>query len=300
MKLADYSQAVSAPQLDFGLRAGGFEGVFHYLAGTAGWALRIEDPAVVAGIRERGWPQLGIDIPRSPADVDGAATAARVAQVYGFGPGLRLGLDVEPSRFVLDPAGWTAAADRWCDQVRAAGFSPGPYGTDVTVAACGSRADWCWRAKPGQCDPAGPGLAAGFLAGARAAQCGVETWGGVEFDVSYSQFTVGGSPVAVSFPAHDEAEGFVDAVLYGALLDELAPTPADREHWVQIALEQGLWACADQFLTNPDVVTHRQARAQLLADYQGGKLGGTPAVDTVIAEIIRRLTPAPAAAQVGG
>lgn len=279
MKLADYSQQVTAPQLDFGLRAGGFEGVFHYLAGTPGFALRIETPEVVKGIRERGWPQLGIDIPRLPANVDGAAVATRAAQLYGFGAGLRIYLDIEPAQYRIDPGSWPGAADRWCDAVRAAGFSPGVYGVDDTLASCANHADSIWRAKPGQCDPAGPGLADAFYAGRRAVQCSSGTWGGIEFDVNFSQFsTVGGDPVAVSFPARDEAEGFVDAVLFGGLLDQLAPTAADREYWVALALAQGLWAAADQFLMHPDVAAHRALRVQLLADYTAGKLGGSVVV----------------------
>src|SRR5690348_5325084 len=139
MKLADYSQAVTADQLDAALRAGGFEGVFHYVAGSPGWVRRIELPSVVAAIRTRGWPQIGIDIP-TLARIDGAAAAARARDVYGFGPGFRLALDIEPSLFEQDRAGWAAAADRWCDQVRAAGLSPGVYGTDATVAACANHA----------------------------------------------------------------------------------------------------------------------------------------------------------------
>lgn len=191
MKLADYSQRVTVDQLDAALRAGGFDGVFHYLAGTDGFALRIEDPAVVAGIRAKGWPQAGIDIPRDPPLVNGAAAAARAKGMYGCPPGFEIYLDIEPARFVLDPAGWARAADVWCDDVRHEGLSPGVYGVDETLAACANHADTVWRAKPGMCDPAGPGLADAFFAGRRIVQCGVLTAGGVEFDVSYSQFTVG-------------------------------------------------------------------------------------------------------------
>ena len=59
MKLADYSSAVTVDQLDAALRAGGFEGVFHYTSGS--FARRIESVEVVEGIRARGWPQLAID-----------------------------------------------------------------------------------------------------------------------------------------------------------------------------------------------------------------------------------------------
>lgn len=191
MRLADYSQPVTVDQLDAALRQGSFEGVFHYLSGTPGYVLRVEDPTVVAGIRARGWQQAGIDLPYASSSADGAAFAS-VARSYGFPPSSRMYLDIEPDRFAVAPASWPAAANRWCDAVRAAGLSPGIYGTDATVAACSDHADTIWRAVPGQCDPAGPGLAPTFFAGRRAIQCQSGMWGGVSFDVSFSQFTLGG------------------------------------------------------------------------------------------------------------
>lgn len=207
-KLADYSQTVTVDQLDAALRAGGFEGVFHYLAGTPGFALRIEDPAIVEGIRARGWPQAGIDIPRDPINVDGAGTGVRARDAYGCPPGTEIYLDIEPARFAIDPASWPRAADGWCDAIRETGFVPGVYGTDATIAACANHADRIWRASSGPppagpgCDPAGPGLAATFFAGNRIVQCGSGVWGGVEFDVSFSQFILGAD---MSFTDADRA-----------------------------------------------------------------------------------------------
>ena len=189
MKLADYSQVVTADQLDVALRAGGFEGVFHYTSGSL--ARRLELPAVVADIRGRGWPQLAIDVPHL-ATVDGDGAARVATDAYGFPAGALIALDIEPDEFRADPAGWAAAADGWCEGVRARRLSPGVYGVDATVAACANRADFIWRAKPGQCDPAGPGLAADFFAGRRIVQCGAAFFAGVEMDISFSQFTIGG------------------------------------------------------------------------------------------------------------
>jgi hypothetical protein len=191
VRLGDYSDRVTVDQLDAALRAGAFEGVWHYVHGS--FARRLEDPAVVAGIRARGWPQAAIDVPHL-VDIDGAA-AVRAAIAYGFGAGALLGLDVEAEEFDADPAGWTAAADRWCPAVRAAGLSPGVYGPDRAVSACATAADWIWRARPGMCDPAGPGLAATFKAGRRIVQCGNGVFAGLEMDVSYSQFPIGGDPM---------------------------------------------------------------------------------------------------------
>lgn len=186
MKIADYSTRVSVDQLDRALRAGGFDGVFHYLSGN--FARRLETQQVISGIRALGWPQLGIDVPTLNA-VDGSS-AVIAAMACGFGLRFRLALDIEPSEFDADPEGWAEAADRWCDSVRSKGMTPGIYGVDRTVAACANHAEWIWRAKPDQCDPAGPGLAPDFFAGRRMVQCGVGTWEGIEMDVSYSQFTV--------------------------------------------------------------------------------------------------------------
>lgn len=273
MRLADYSQTVTVDQLDAALRAGQFEGVAHYMAGTPGWVIRIEDPAVVDGIRTRGWPQFGIDVPRSPSDVNGAATAVVLAQTYGCPAGFVVYLDVEPVVFALDAAGWAAAADRWCDDIRTAGFSPGPYGNDATVAACGSRANTIWRAKPGQCDPAGPGLADAFMAGRRIVQCGSGAWGGVEMDVNYSQFAIGGA--VASFPASDQAESEVD-LAYMTMTGHGAPTAADREYWAQIALTQGLQSMVDGIATSVEAQQHQADQAKMLALFRAGAFTSGP------------------------
>ena len=251
MKLADYSQVVTADQLDKALRAGGFDGVFHYLAGTPGFALRIEHPAVVSSIRKLGWPQAGIDIPRSPADVDGEATAVRARDVYGCLPGFRIFLDIEPLNFDADRFAWPLAADRWCDQIRAAGMSPGIYGTDDTVAACANHADAIWRAKPGECDPAGPRLDPTFFAGRRAIQCSGGVWGGVEFDVSYSQFSIAGDDFMANGPLADPntQQNLIDGVtriitlladgeqaIWDPVAGRLKPVPADWPNWLPVTL----------------------------------------------------------------
>lgn len=189
MKLADYSAVVTYQELDAALAAGGFEGVFHYLGDD--FALREEDPLLVAYIRARGWPQAGIFVPSLQA-VNGAADAQRALFTYGFPQSSPHFLDIEPGEFAADPAGWANAADAWCDAMRAAGLSPGVYGTDLTVAACANHADLIWRAKPGQCDPAGPGLDPSFFAGRRASQCDQAVFAGVAMDVSYSEFQLGG------------------------------------------------------------------------------------------------------------
>lgn len=188
MKLADYSQAVTADELDAALRAGQFDGVWHYTSGS--FALRIESPDVVAAIRARGWPQGAIDVPRLQ-DVDGRWAAA-TARRYGYPDQAVLMLDVEPDEFRSDPESWVQAGERWCDDVRASGLTPCGYGTDVTVAACFTRAEVIVRAVPGMCDPDGPGLAASFLTGHRGVQCANGTWAGVEMDVTYTEFDLGG------------------------------------------------------------------------------------------------------------
>src|SRR3981081_1983793 len=95
-KFLDYSQVVTPDQLDRALRAAGCDAVAHYLSGN--FALRIEDPAVVQAIRARGWQQCGISVP-TLGGVDGAGAAAAALDVYGFGAGFQLALDIEPDEF---------------------------------------------------------------------------------------------------------------------------------------------------------------------------------------------------------
>jgi hypothetical protein len=288
MKLADYSQVVTVDQLDAALRAGGFEGVFHYLSGTPGWVRRIETLDVVAGIRSRGWPQFGIDIPLLNAiDGDGAA---RATIGYGFGPGFRLALDIEPVLFTADPAGWAVAADRWCDLVRSHGLSPGVYGTDETVSACANHADWIWRAKPGECDPAGPGLNPAFFAGQRAIQCGQGTFGTVNMDVSYSQFAItGGIDVLATGPLSDPtiqqqlldtASRILTLLADGqqATVDpttgELHPVPASWPNWLPTTL--ALLQAKVDALSTPTVDVNALAAALVAAP------GFTDALSTAV------------------
>jgi hypothetical protein len=268
MKLADYSQEVTVDQLDGALRAGGVEGVFHYLAGTHGFALRIETPEVVKGIRARGWRQLGIDIPTLDF-VDGEAAARRTGEVYGFGPGFRLALDIEPAQFALDPAGWVTTADGWCGKVRSHGYSPGVYGTDATVAACANHADWIWRAKPGLCEPAGPGLAAGFFDGHRAIQCDKATFQHVDFDVNFSQFTLGDEAM---FGPEDIASAIAEITYFSVL--NRAPEPGAIDGHIKVGMKQGLRAMVEGICTSDEANNDLTQFHRLMADFTAGKLGG--------------------------
>lgn len=215
---ADYSQPVTVTELDGALRSAGANGVWHYVHGNN--ARRVEFPAVVKGMASLGWKQAGIDVPTLD-QVDGAAAVAAMA-ACGLGPGYILALDIEPSEFDAFPNAWPGAADEWCDAVRAAGYRPVVYGTDVTLAACGNHADAIWRAEPGDCDPAGPGiggLAPGFFAGRRANQCMNGTYNGVELDLSISQFTMSttGEEMTLTSEEHDALITIRDELLKSAL-----------------------------------------------------------------------------------
>lgn len=190
---ADYSQVVTVAQLDGALHAGAFDAVWHYIGDD--FARREEDPDVVAGIRALGWPQGAIVVVRAPSSVDPVGDIARLRN-YGFPPGARLLLDIEPTVFDQDPVGWANAANQWALVVRAGAYSPVVYGVDRTVAACGNLTDAILRAVPGMCDPAAPGpqgLNPAFRPGVRAVQCSQGTWNGVEMDLSVSQFTMEGA-----------------------------------------------------------------------------------------------------------
>lgn len=186
---ADYSADTNVEQLDAALRAAGVDGVTHYISGL--FARRVESPAIVNMMRALLWPQMGISVP-TLGTVNGAYDASRARDVYGFPAGSIMWLDIEPTQFRSAPLAWAARADEWCGEVRVAGYVPGVYGTDDTVAACANQADRIWRAKPGMCDPAGPGLADDFFAGRRAVQCRNGVFAGLEMDINYAQFDLGG------------------------------------------------------------------------------------------------------------
>lgn len=196
LKLADYSQEVTDAQLDQALRDGAFDAVFHYLGGN--FALHIETTEVVTGIRSRNWPQMGIFVPTLNA-VNGPTDAQTALTTYSFPLFSRHFLDIEPDEFNSNKQAWPTAANQWCDAIRSAGLSPGIYGTPDTVAACGNHADAIWIAEPDQCDPTLAPLDPMFFAGRRAIQCSTLVVGGVDFDVSFGQFPIGGTkPMTVS------------------------------------------------------------------------------------------------------
>src|SRR5262245_13610663 len=111
MQFADYSDPMTVAQLDSALRQGGFDAVTHYLGGTRGSIIRVEDPAVVAGTRAKGWPQAGIFVWQTPAGVRGDHDASVVRQVYGIQGRFLVFLDIEPPAFDAAPAAWPPAAD---------------------------------------------------------------------------------------------------------------------------------------------------------------------------------------------
>lgn len=186
-KFADYSDVTSAGQIDAMLRAGAFNGIAHYIAGNN--ARRRELPSVVQAVRQLGWPQMGISVP-TIGFVNGAQDAEIASNDYRMPAGAIIWLDIEPTEFDSAPNAWPTEADRWCDGIRAGGYSPGIYGVDRTVAACSNHADRIWRAKPGECDPAAEGLDSAFFAGKRAIQCAQVTIAGLTVDVSYSEFSI--------------------------------------------------------------------------------------------------------------
>lgn len=102
---------------------------------------------------------------------------------------------------------------------------------------------------------------------------GTHTEFGLSVDSSWLDDSLGAA-MAISFPAKDEAESFVD-FLYGALLHREPASDQDREGWVNIAMTSGLWGLVDQFVGNVDVVAEQAVVNQLIADYKAGKLGST-------------------------
>jgi hypothetical protein len=196
IRFLDYSNPTTIGQVDAAIRAARASGVCHYMSGN--FARRLEQTDIVTGIREIGWPQMGIDVPTLSA-VNGAKAAAIARDIYGHHG--RFALDIEPDEFRANPQAWKVAANQWCEDVHNAGLIPGIYGTDETVALCSDHADFIWRAKPDMCDPAGPGLDPNFFIGRRAVQCAQGTFAGLVCDINYAQFALSvTSPIPVEVP----------------------------------------------------------------------------------------------------
>lgn len=78
--------------------------------------------------------------------------------------------------------------------------------------------------------------------------------------------------MTTSFPAQDEAEQAVDSA-YEVLTGHTAPSDADREHWVEIALTEGLRSMFEQFAAAAEATAHQVDMLRMLTDYRAGKLG---------------------------
>lgn len=168
-------------------------GRFAWLGGgsQAGWT-----PGVVAGLVAEGYGVFGSWVSLEPGQggydlghQDGLDAVAAARSNY---PTLRiLSWDVEPSAWWANMAGVIDAMRGFHDAVHAAGYLDMPYGWEGTVANC-PWADFVWVASPGFSDPArlrAP-LADDFLAGRRSVQYGSLAFGGTDWDVSHSEFSL--------------------------------------------------------------------------------------------------------------
>src|SRR5579859_155703 len=193
-------------------------------------------------------PEQGMAIYVPALDHSGSADgqdAVAEARRYGLPAGFKVCVDIEPSNFNRAGLSFSKTyADEWCDVVRAAGYSPGPYGTPATVADCADHADYIWVARPGQPDPTQVGLNPAFFAGKRAVQWGQEVFNGISCDISTSEFGLS-AILAGSPPGHLEE---------GMTPDELTA--------IHDLVQFSVWGVVD---------TSAKSRGEFVAAVQGGK-----------------------------
>jgi hypothetical protein len=118
-----------------------------------------------------------------------AANTAR-----GYPKVLWLSYDVEPGAFDANPVGAADAMAGFTDAVHSQGFLSMPYSVPRGLAAGAANADGIWIANPnpGGDDPTNQPLNPDFFAGRRSVQCCLLIAAGVDWDLSHSQFSVGG------------------------------------------------------------------------------------------------------------
>jgi len=118
-----------------------------------------------------------------------AAAAAR-----GYSMIRWLSYDVEPAAFDANPTGAADAMRGFTDAVHSQSFLSMPYSVPRGLAAGAGGADAIWIANPnpGGEDPGVQPLDPAFFAGRRSVQCCLLIAAGVDWDLSHSQFSIGG------------------------------------------------------------------------------------------------------------
>ena len=178
-------------------------GRYAYLGGgaSAGWTSELAQ-----GLHDAGYDLFGSWVSLSPGQSGYALgyqdglDAVRVARANY--PMLQvLSWDIEPSTWWANQSGVNDAMRGFHEAVEAGGYGDMPYGWEGTLAGC-PWADFLWIASPGYSDPAHvrPQLPDDFLPGRRSVQFGSLDYAGTTWDVSHSEFSLGGYPMAALTP----------------------------------------------------------------------------------------------------
>jgi hypothetical protein len=207
-------------------------GRFAYLGGgrAAGWTPELM--AAIAAARP-GMGFFGSWVSLRPGEggyglghQDGL-DAASAAQSYSL---IRwLSYDVEAGAFDANPTGAAQAMLGFTDAVHQQGYKSMPYSVPRGLTAGAGSADAIWIANPnpGGDDPAVQPLNAAFFAGKRSVQCCLLIVAGVDWDLSHSQFSIGGDDLTPE--EHQTLQDVAGAVaaLQSGLLSNLMPPGGD-------------------------------------------------------------------------
>jgi hypothetical protein len=137
---------------------------------------------IVDGVTAAGYASLSVWVPvpsSSNGSADGAAAAAGT-KAHGI---LVAGLDIEAGL----AAGGRPYCQAWNAAARSAGVLTCGYSTPAGVGADEFDFDLGWAATPGNCDVGGCPMPPGR----RAVQCGAGSYGGVSYDVSFADYSLG-------------------------------------------------------------------------------------------------------------
>lgn len=101
--------------------------------------------------------------------------------------------DIEPITWQAWPTGVADAMRGFADAVHGAGYHAIDYGTPSAVAAASNEeVIWIANPNPGGADPALQPLNPAYYAGRRAVQYGTAVFAGATWDVTHSEFSLGG------------------------------------------------------------------------------------------------------------
>jgi hypothetical protein len=244
MKFLDAAFPGSVDAMDQALQHERAQAFAFYIGGnntTHAWPA-----AIVAGLLARGYQGASIWVP-FPTRANGAAdgqTAAAWTRAYG----VRLAyVDIEAAVI----AGGRPYCAAWNPAAKAGGMVTGGYSNATGITADEFDYDRAWCDTQGEVNPCDFGHCPG-TPGRRAVQCGYGSWAGVSYDISFSEYDFGGTPMTAQ--QAQQLQDIWNALVQGGG----SPSGTGGVGWFLIAMGQVLAATAAN--------TGGETAAQLLND----------------------------------